>query len=152
MKIIHTSGDLFLSGADALINACNTKGIMGAGIALEFKNRYPLYFYTYKKACREGNMRVGKVHVYRHGEYPRYIISFPTKDHYKDSSLLTYIESGMKSLVKCVNTVGDIKSVAVPPLGCGLGGLSWKDVEPLIVSELENIETNTIFYIYEPWG
>lgn len=126
-------GNLLGAEADALVNTVNTVGVMGKGIALQFKTRYPEMFETYRREAKAGKLRLGEVSVWRTGHMtgPRFIINFPTKSHWKAGSRLTDIESGLRDLVRVINDLG-ITSVAVPPLGCGNGGLDWRYVEPKI--------------------
>jgi O-acetyl-ADP-ribose deacetylase (regulator of RNase III) len=110
---------------------------MGKGIALQFKRRYPDNFKQYAKACERGEVQLGRMFVVdlHSVSGPRYIINFPTKKHWKSRSRLTDIESGLHDLVRVIQDLG-IRSIAVPPLGAGNGGLSWSDVEPLITNTL----------------
>jgi O-acetyl-ADP-ribose deacetylase (regulator of RNase III) len=128
--------DIFLARADALVNPVNCVGAMGKGLALEFRKRFPEYYLSYRQACLERLVSVGCVwwwenhRWYTHQE-PRWIASFPTKDHWRDKSNLQYIEAGMRDLIEGALDMG-VRSIAIPALGCGLGGLNWSDVKPLI--------------------
>lgn len=127
-------GNLLEVSVEALVNTVNTQGIMGKGIALQFKQAFPEMFREYQKACKAGEVRLGKVHVYDLGGLnggPRWIINFPTKGHWREQSRLADIEAGLRDLVVMVRRLG-IRSIAVPPLGCGHGGLNWADVRPRI--------------------
>jgi O-acetyl-ADP-ribose deacetylase (regulator of RNase III) len=127
-------GNLLEAPVEALVNTVNTQGIMGKGIALQFKQAFPEMFRDYERACKAGEVRLGKVHVYDLGGLtanPRWIINFPTKGHWRERSRLADIEAGLKDLVATVRRLG-IRSIAVPPLGCGNGGLDWADVRPRI--------------------
>ena len=129
-----TDGNLLTASVEALVNTVNTEGVMGKGIALQFKLAYPMMFKAYEAACKNGEVRLGEMHVFDLGglvDGHRWIINFPTKGHWRSRSKLIDIESGLKSLVNTIGKLG-IKSIAVPPLGCGNGGLSWDDVRPLI--------------------
>jgi O-acetyl-ADP-ribose deacetylase (regulator of RNase III) len=108
---------------------------MGKGIALQFKRAYPAMFKVYERAAKSGDVQLGRMHVYPTDALsgPKYIINFPTKQHWRDRSYLGDIRTGLTDLLKVVNSLG-IESIAVPPLGCGNGGLDWRDVEPLIAS------------------
>ena len=134
--ITFVNGNIFESSCQALVNPVNCVGVMGAGLAKQFKERYSGYYMYYRDQCHKGNIRVGEVDIYgpvasRIGLHDQYLISFPAKDHYKDPSELPWISRGLASLmVKCHGK--GIKSVAIPPLGCGLGGLNWADVRELI--------------------
>jgi O-acetyl-ADP-ribose deacetylase (regulator of RNase III) len=131
--IEDASGDLFAANVDALVNAVNTVGVMGKGLALAFKNEFPDNFAAYKRACDAGQLQPGTVHVFDRGERsPRWIVNFPTKRHWRDASRLDDIRTGLASLIAEVEARA-IASVAMPALGCGLGGLDWNDVRPLIV-------------------
>jgi O-acetyl-ADP-ribose deacetylase (regulator of RNase III) len=127
-------GNLLEAPVEALVNTVNTQGIMGKGIALQFKQAFPEMFREYQKTCKAGEVRLGKVHVYDLGGLnggPRWIINFPTKGHWREQSRLADIEAGLRDLVGMVRRLG-IRSIAVPPLGCGHGGLNWADVRPRI--------------------
>lgn len=127
-------GNLLEAPVEALVNTVNTQGIMGKGIALQFKQAFPAMFRDYEKACKAGEVRLGQVHVYNLGGLtggPRWIINFPTKGHWREQSRLSDIDAGLRELVATVRHLG-IRSIAVPPLGCGNGGLNWTDVRPRI--------------------
>lgn len=128
-------GDLLGSSMQAHINTVNCVGIMGKGIALQFKERYPEMFADYQKRCARKEVKLGRPYVYRVDEH-RLIINFPTKDHWKNKSDLKSIEEGLKYLSEHI-LEWRVTSLAVPPLGCGNGGLNWEDVHPLIVRYLE---------------
>ena len=125
--------NLLTADVDALINTVNTVGVMGKGIALQFKRAYPANFKAYKAACDRGEVRLGQMFVFdTHIKGPRrFIINFPTKQHWKSASRLRDIEEGLQDLVRVVTNLG-ISSVAIPALGCGNGGLDWDAVRPLI--------------------
>jgi len=130
-----TQGNLLEAPVEALVNTVNTEGIMGKGIALQFRQAYPEMFRAYEKACQAGEVRLGEVHVFDLGGLvggPRWIFNFPTKGHWKAHSRLADIEKGLADLTAKVRELG-IKSIAVPPLGCGNGGLNWSEVQPAIV-------------------
>ena len=134
------TGDIFKSDAAALVNPVNCAGVMGAGLAKQFKQHYPGNYNAYRLACTRNIVRPGKMFVYRFQESPaRYLLNFPTKRHWTNPSELPDIESGLDDLV---NVMSDflIGSVAVPPLGAGLGGLNWQDVRELIYAKLEPVE------------
>ncbi|KRB88445.1 type II toxin-antitoxin system antitoxin DNA ADP-ribosyl glycohydrolase DarG [Noviherbaspirillum sp. Root189] len=129
------NGNLLTAQVEALVNTVNTEGVMGKGIALQFKQAYPAMFKSYEAACKAKEVRLGRVHVYDLGGLvggPKWIINFPTKGHWKSKSRLVDIKAGLEDLVAKVREL-NIRSIAVPPLGCGFGGLSWADVEPLIM-------------------
>lgn len=127
-------GNLLSAHTEALVNTVNTEGIMGKGIALQFRQAFPEMFRAYEKACADGEVRLGEVHVFDLGGLaggPRWILNFPTKGHWRARSQLRDIEAGLADLTTKVRTLG-IKSLAVPPLGCGNGGLNWSEVRPRI--------------------
>ena len=131
IKVVQ--GNIFDSDAQTLVNTVNCVGVMGKGIALVFKRAFPENFRAYEQACRNGQVRPGQMLVVPTlgiGQ-PRYIINFPTKRHWKGRSRLDDIRIGLDDLVEQIR-IHDIKSVAVPALGCGHGGLNWADVEPMI--------------------
>jgi O-acetyl-ADP-ribose deacetylase (regulator of RNase III) len=132
--IKNTRGNLLAAPAEALVNTVNTKGIMGKGIALQFRQAFPGMFKDYEKACKDERVALGKMDVHDLGGLaggPRWIINFPTKGHWKAKSRIQDVESGLDDLVATIRKLG-IKSIAVPPLGCGNGGLPWNEVRPLI--------------------
>lgn len=151
--ITYTKGNIIKADAEALVNTVNCVGIMGKGIALQFKKAFPeTYFNVYQKACRNQELAPGKVHVWQTGTFvnPKYIINFPTKKHWKGKSKYEYIETGLQALKKEIEKLG-IRSVAIPPLGSGLGGLQWQKVREMIqktFAEMPAIE----LLIYEPQG
>jgi len=131
-----TKGNLLEAPAEALVNTVNTAGIMGKGIALQFKQAYPQMFRAYERDCKAGAVKLGKVQVFDLGGLvggPRWIINFPTKGHWRASSRMADIETGLKDLVATVERL-HIRSIAIPPLGCGNGGLDWNEVRPRIES------------------
>lgn len=141
-------GNLLDSRAEALVNPVNTEGVMGKGLALQFKRAFPDAFRSYAAACKRGELRVGKVHVHERTSPPRWIVHFPTKQSWRHPSRLEWIRDGLADLVAQV-TARDIRSLALPPLGCGFGGLAWPDVEPLIVRAFEPLPGLQIF-LYAP--
>jgi len=150
--IRESHGDLLRADAEALVNTVNTLGVMGKGIALQFKKAYPAMFEEYRKRAQAGNVTLGKVHVWETGQvtHPRYIINFPTKGHWKSSSKLVDIRAGLDDLVGVVRDL-DITSIALPPLGCGNGGLEWRVVEPLIRSAFASLPAVDVL-LYAPDG
>lgn len=128
------NGNLLAAPAEALVNTVNTAGVMGRGIALQFKQAYPGMFRAYEAACRAGEVTIGKMHVVDRGGLaggPRWIINFPTKRHWRGGSRIADVEAGLADLIATVQRLG-IRSIAIPPLGCGNGGLDWRDVRPRI--------------------
>ena len=148
--IRYTTGDILQSDVEALVNTVNCVGVMGRGIALQFKNSYPDNFIQYKQACEAHEVVPGKMLVYETGllTYPKYIINFPTKRHWKGKSRLEDIESGLDALVADIKRL-HIYSIAIPPLGSGLGGLPWGVVKDLIQQKLSSLP-NVEIAIYEP--
>lgn len=141
--------NLFNDDAVAYVNPVNCVGVMGGGIAKQFKDEFPSVFPEYAKACKRGEIRLGEVYVVRRTrKNPEYIIHFPTKHHWRDASSLDVIEQGLISLVETIEQY-DLESVAVPALGCGLGGLSWDDVKPLMQQYLAPVSFRH-FRVYSP--
>jgi len=138
--IDYCKGNLLEAKVEALVNPVNCVGVMGKGLALAFKQAYPDNFYYYKTACSLGEIKAGQMFITANNSflYPFYIINFPTKQDWRDCSKIEYIEDGLVALVKNINTL-KIKSIAVPALGCGLGGLQWKDVESLIIEAFKTL-------------
>jgi O-acetyl-ADP-ribose deacetylase (regulator of RNase III) len=132
--IAYVEGDIFDSPAQTLVNPVNTVGVMGSGLALEFKRRHPAMFLRYAEVCRDGRLQLGQLLLYRGAD--RWILSFPTKQHWKDPSRLEWIEAGLRKFVNTYRSKG-IESAAFPMLGCGHGGLRWADVGPLMQRVLE---------------
>lgn len=135
--ITYTSTDLFSSAAQVLVNAVNTQGVMGKGIAAEFKRRYPEMFAEYRQRCHQGQFDVGQVHLFRSAD--KWILNFPTKKHWRHPARLEYIEAGLERFVAIYTSEG-IQSVAFPMLGCGHGGLDWEEqVQPLMEHYLSDL-------------
>ncbi|MDC4205136.1 MAG: macro domain-containing protein [Candidatus Manganitrophus sp.] len=145
-------GDILQADAQVLVNTVNCIGIMGRGIALQFRKAFPENYKAYKAICDRKQLLPGKmlVHDLNRFENPRYIINFPTKLHWKGKSRIEHIESGLKALVEEVRHL-EIKSIAVPPLGCGLGGLHWNKVRPMIEEAFRNLPEVHVL-LYEPTG
>ncbi|MEQ8557669.1 MAG: macro domain-containing protein [Henriciella sp.] len=150
--IKFTTGDILKSDAEALVNTVNCVGVMGRGIALQFKKRFPENFKAYEQACELDEVQPGRMFVYetRTLTTPRFIVNFPTKRHWRGKSRLEDIELGLHALVREIET-RHIKSIAIPPLGSGLGGLDWPTVKSLIISILEPLK-NVELIVYEPGG
>lgn len=127
-------GNILKDGSDALVNPVNTVGVMGKGLALQFKKAYPNNYAAYRTACRQGMVQPGCVHTFytRNLGNPMWIVNFPTKRHWRDQALVSDIVSGLEDLVDFVDRQ-DVHSIAIPALGCGLGGLKWDDVKTMIV-------------------
>lgn len=150
--IEYTTGDILRSDAEALINTVNCVGVMGRGIALQFKSEYPANFKAYAAACKRGEVQPGRMFVFETGQLtgPRYVINFPTKRHWRGKSRMEDIESGLVALVGTIRERG-IRSIAVPPLGSGLGGLDWAQVRPRIEAALGGLGDVRIT-VFEPGG
>ena len=147
-----TCGDILKSEADALVNTVNCVGVMGRGIALQFKNMYPDNFKAYAVACKRETVQPGRMFVYETGQLtsPRFIINFPTKRHWRGKSRIEDIDAGLADLVKVVRDKG-IRSIAIPPLGAGLGGLDWNEVRPRIEHMLTTLADVRVL-VFEPNG
>ena len=154
MAIELTRGNLLENDAEALVNTVNTVGVMGKGIALQFKKAFPENYKAYQKACEIGEVVPGRMFVFElEGQVfqgPRYIINFPTKRHWKDRTRLDDIAAGLNALIGEIEK-RDIQSVALPPLGCGSGGLSWTSVYPMLAEALSSLE-NVRVSVFEPAG
>ena len=139
--ITYKVGDIFREDVEALVNSVNCVGVMGRGIALQFKNAFPANFKVYADACRRDEVKPGQMFVYQTDRLsnPRYIINFPTKRHWRGKSRLEDIESGLIALASEIEERG-IRSIAIPPLGTNLGGLEWGEVRRLIDTALCNLE------------
>ena len=150
--IEYNCGDILREDAEALVNTVNCVGVMGRGIALQFKKAFPENFKAYAVACKNEEVQPGKMFVFETGQLtnPRYIINFPTKRHWRGKSRMEDIESGLKALAETIQQY-NIHSIAIPPLGSGLGGLNWSKVRPRIESALQPL-TNLRVIIYEPKG
>lgn len=144
MMITYVKGDIFSSPAKIIVNAVNTVGVMGKGIALEFKNRYPDMFQTYKNICQEGKLDIGMLYLWKKSE--KWVMLFPTKKHWRNPSKLEYIESGLKKFVDNWDRLGT-DSIAFPRLGCGNGGLDWNVVKPLMEKYLQDIPMQVYVYV-----
>src|SRR5277367_4275431 len=148
--IRSATGDILAADAEALVNTVNCAGIMGRGIALQFKNAFPANFKAYAAACARQEVQPGRMFVFETGHItnPKYIINFPTKRHWRGKSRIEDIKAGLQSLRSEIQSRG-IKSVAIPPLGCGLGGLDWGEVKPLIQEALGSLG-NVEVVVFEP--
>lgn len=148
--IQYKCGDILQEDAEALINTVNCVGIMGRGIAAQFKKAFPDNFKAYAAACKKGEVRPGNLFVFDRETLtnPRYIINFPTKQHWRGSSKIEYIDVGLRSLLEVIRRYG-IHSIAIPPLGCGLGGLHWPDVKARIARALQTLPDVSVS-VFEP--
>jgi len=148
--IHYKTGNLLDSEAEALVNTVNTVGVMGKGIALQFKNMFPNNFKLYSNACKNKEVKVGQLLVTEEEALlagKKIIINFPTKTNWRLPSEYQYIEAGLAELVKVIKEK-KIKSIAIPPLGSGNGGLDWNKVKPILEKHLANLDCD--IYIYEP--
>jgi len=150
--IEYKIGNLLQADVEALVNTVNTVGVMGKGIALQFKQAFPENFKAYEKAAKHGQIIPGVMFVYETGSFtnPRYIINFPTKRHWRDKAHLEDIQAGLQDLIRVIHQ-REIRSIAIPPLGCGFGGLEWDEVRPLIEAALESAPQAQA-WIYLPGG
>jgi O-acetyl-ADP-ribose deacetylase (regulator of RNase III) len=145
MSITFKRGDLLKSGCEVLVNTTNCVGVMGAGIALQFKRAYPSMFLKYRTECMKYEFKGGDLRAYMQG--PTMILCFMTKEHWKDPSKMEWIERGLIKLREHLMT-GMVKSIAIPPLGCGNGGLKWDEVKPLIIKHLTDVPCD--IQVFEP--
>ncbi len=143
-------GDLFEADAEALVNTVNCVGVMGRGIALQFRKAFPENYKEYKAICARDELHPGVMFIHERLNAPRYIINFPTKRHWRGKSRMEDIEAGLKTLVEEVRTRG-IRSIAIPPLGSGLGGLDWADVRPRIETAFQVLPEIQV-QLFEPGG
>ena len=141
--IRYLDGDIFLSPAQTIVNTVNTVGVMGKGIALEFKKRYPSMFESYKIACEKKRLKTGRLMLFYEADH--WVLNFPTKEHWRAPSKLEYIEHGLDKFTDIYAECG-ITSIAFPKLGCGNGELDWNDVKPLMEKYLKDLPID--IYIY----
>lgn len=142
--LTYLRGDLLSSPAQVLVNTVNTVGVMGKGIAFQFKNKYPNMFIAYREACEKHLLDVGKLYLWKSPK--KWVLMFPTKKHWRNPSKLEYIESGLEKLVKNYERLG-IESIAFPKLGCGNGNLKWSEVKPLMEKYLKPLPIRIYIYI-----
>lgn len=147
-----TTGNLLEADVEALVNTVNTEGVMGKGIALQFSKKFPDMVEAYKKACKSGEVQLGRMHVFERDDMlnPRYIINFPTKGHWRSRSRIEDIQRGLVAL-RDVIIKREIRSIAIPPLGCGNGGLRWEVVRPAIEAALGSLPGVRVL-LYAPAG
>lgn len=147
--IKYIKGDIFKSHALALVNPVNINGIMGKGLALQFKLEYPENYKAYVNACKTNQINIGKLFVFKEINHKgeKIIINFPTKKNWYEPSKYEYIEKGLNDLLNIIEKY-NIESIAIPALGCGLGGLDWEIVKNMIEEKLSYVDTE--IYIYEP--
>lgn len=145
--IQYIRGNLFTSNAKVLVNTVNTVGIMGKGIASDFKKYYPQMFEEYKKLCNTNRLNIGDLHLYKTSN--KWILNFPTKEHWRSPSKIEFIEEGLKKLVKDAHEL-QINDIAMPKLGCGNGGLDWESqVKPLVEKYLKKSPINVSIYDFD---
>lgn len=149
--IEERTGNLLEAEVEALVNTVNCVGVMGKGIALQFKKKFPEMFKAYKKACDENKVQPGRIHVFERDDMigPRYLLNFPTKRHWKGKSRKDDVEAGLVALAEFIKEQ-KVKSIALPPLGCGNGGLDWSEVRQMIEKHLANLEATIL--VYPPKG
>ena len=146
--LTFASGDIFAQPADVLVNPVNCVGVMGRGLAAQFKRRYPAVFHAYREACRAGEVCPGRVLLLPTDSFrPRAVAQFPTKRHWREPSRIEDIDAGLRHLATTIQRLR-IPSIAVPPLGCGLGGLDWHTVRPLISTRLHGLDC--AIAVFEP--
>lgn len=150
--INYTTGDILNADAEALVNTVNCVGVMGRGIALQFKNTFPKNFEAYTAACKRDEVQPGRMFMYETGflTNPKYIVNFPTKRHWRGKSRIEDIEAGLRALVGEIRVRG-ICSIAIPPLGSGLGGLEWQDVRTRIEVAMGHLDDVRVI-VFEPNG
>ena len=146
--IEYKDGNILDEKVDAIVNAVNCVGVMGKGLAKQFKNKYPSNFKSYVLACLVGDVQPGKLHIFDTEGIPKYIVNLPTKKHWCSNSSLEYINLGLKELINFI-TKHNIQSIAIPAIGCGLGGLKWDDVRSLIELHMNQVH-NVRVVIFNP--
>lgn len=144
MLLQYIEGDMFTSPAQCIVNTVNIVGVMGKGIALTFKEKYPDMFLEYKKACSEGILNIGNLMIWHANDYD--LLLFPTKEHWRGKSKLEYIERGLQKFLEIYEKEG-ITSIAFPKLGCGNGGLDWADVRPVMEKYLRGLPIDIYIYV-----
>ena len=150
--IRYTKGNLLEANSDALVNTVNCVGVMGKGIALQFKQAFPENYEKYCQACERGEVKPGRMFVFATGNLmgTKFIVNFPTNRHWKGKSKIEDVDRGLDSLVETIRA-NRIKTIAVPPLGCGNGGLDWAEVRNLIQGKLGRVEGVQVL-VFEPAG
>ena len=153
ITIEYKNGDMFKEPTEAIVNTVNCVGVMGKGVALEFKRRWPENFKAYKKLCDAKRLSPGQMFVFESHDFlnrnkHRYLINFPTKQHWRSKSKIEYVRDGLSDFVRQIRELG-ITSVALPPLGCGNGGLDWAEVRPLIEESLAELP-DVRFVVFTP--
>lgn len=155
MSIEFSTGNIFAPQTDAIINPVNCVGVMGKGLALEFKKRFPISSKGYIEACARNIVKIGELFVFSPTRDPwwrengQYVIHFPTKKHWSDPSKLEHVESGVQDFGRVFRSL-KIKSVAIPALGCGCGGLDWEIVKPVIIEGMRYVDEKIKVVLFEP--
>ncbi|MGL5179304.1 MAG: type II toxin-antitoxin system antitoxin DNA ADP-ribosyl glycohydrolase DarG [Aeromonas veronii] len=147
--IRYTTGNLLDAPVEALVNTVNTVGVMGKGIALMFKERFPANMRAYAEACKQGDVVTGKMFITQTGELlgPRWIVNFPTKQHWRNPAQMAWIQDGLQDLRAWLQAQ-QVSSIAIPPLGAGNGGLPWPEVKQAIETALGDLDIDIL--LYEP--
>lgn len=153
MGLRFTTGNMFESLGEAIVNTVNCVGVMGKGVALEFKRRWPENYRAYKRVCDTGALRPGKIFVFENQDMfdpqgRRFLVNFPTKDHWREGARMEFIDHGLDDFVSWMQRLR-IRSVVMPPLGCGNGGLDWRKVREVIQEKLSQL-TETDIIVFEP--
>lgn len=143
-----TTGNMFDIGADVLVNTVNCVGVMGCGVALEFRRRYPKMFREYRRCCNMNEIVPGTMWAWK-TEDEKLVVNFPTKKHWRNSSQYSYVEDGLRALRKLLSERSSGSVVAIPALGCGHGGLDWTSVLAMIKKELADLDHLNI-HIFQP--
>jgi O-acetyl-ADP-ribose deacetylase (regulator of RNase III) len=147
--ILFSKGDILADTSDAIVNPVNCVGVMGRGLALQFKTKFPENFKAYQCACKRNELKPGRLHVFKNttsNRTPTYIINFPTKRHWRDQSILDDIQAGLDAIIDIIRE-NNIRSVAIPALGCGLGGLEWATVKQSIQYSLDTLHDVRICHL-----
>lgn len=145
--ITYVSGDLFQSHAKVLVNPVNTAGVMGKGLALAFKKRYPAMYESHRERCKSGQLEIGQLWLFKAKN--KWVLNFPTKKHWRNPSKAAYIEAGLQTFAQTYETLG-IDSVAFPRLGCGAGELDWeRQVKPLMAHYLATLPIEVLVYHFD---
>jgi len=147
--ITYKKGNILDAETDVLVNTVNSVGVMGKGIALQFKKQFPENYSAYKRAVDKGDLKPGKVFISSVNSTGKvqYIANFATKDHWRQPSRIEWINSGLEDLRKQLKNL-PVDSVAIPPLGCGHGGLKWDEVRPLLEDAFKNFDMHV--FVFEP--
>lgn len=147
--IEYSNKNIFELKVDAIVNPCNCVGVAGAGLSEQFKNRFPKNYEQYVTNCKQGYIAIGKPFFHQNfdSEFPKYIINLPTKNHYKYKSEYDFVKKGLVGVYKNLSGYDDIITIAFPALGCGLGGLEWKEVLKFLKAFDKMCENSQKFYV-----